>query len=270
MQFSVLMSIYAGDKAEYIVAAIESILNQTVMPSDIVIVIDGPVSDIVNDKIEKYELRSDFQVVRLEKNKGLGNALRVGMKYTRFDYVARMDADDISCPNRFEKQLAVAKVHPEYSVIGGIIEEFDDRTKEVIGKRDVPEFDKDIKKYMKYRCPFNHMSVLLKKADVEKAGGYLDWHFNEDYYLWVRMALANQLFYNVPSVLVKVRASREQYERRGGTKMFHSEAALQIYMYKNDMISAVVCFYNIFIRVIVQLLITNGMRSLIYRLFARK
>ena len=269
MKFSVCMCVYGGDNAENFDTAVQSVIQQTLPPSEIILVVDGPVPQSLDSIIKKYEQNELFRVIRLEINQGLGNARRIGLAHTSNDYVALMDADDISCEDRFAQQIAYAKQHPDVDIIGGNIEEFDAESKDVIGYRKVPEHDAEIKQYAKYRCPFNHMTVLLKKSKIEEVGGYIDWYFDEDYYLWIRMILNQSKFYNIPSVLVRVRGGADMYQRRGGWKYFLSETRLQQYRWKKGFISILTCAYNIVIRFILQVLMPNRVRGFIFQNFAR-
>lgn len=122
---------------------------------------------------------------------------------------------------------------------------------------------------MKYRCPFNQMSVMFKKKDVLDAGGYIDWFCNEDYYLWVRMALKNYKFHNLPDTLLKVRTNENFYKRRGGFKYFKSESKIQKLMLSKKIISLPTYLYNVAIRFVIQVLLTDGMRKLFFVTFTR-
>lgn len=271
MEFSVLMSVYKNDKKEFLKLAIDSVINQTIKPNEIVLVEDGPVPDEIEQLIKEYEKNYNiFKIVRNKENAGLGNALKIGLQECRYNLVARMDSDDISVPDRFEKQLKEFEKDKELSIVGGFIEEFIDDTSNIVGIRDVPLEDKDIKQYIKSRCPLNHMTVMFKKEEVLKVGNYIEWHYNEDYYLWLRMYLANCKFKNLSYTLVKVRVGNEMYKRRGGLEYFKSEASLQKFMLKNKIISFPKFIYNVLLRLILQVLMPNKLRALIFKKFARK
>lgn len=272
LQFSVAMSVYKNDKAEFFDRALESITDmQTRRPDEIVLVVDGPIGDDLNAVIDKYAQKYDiFNVLRLEQNGGLGNALKLAVEHAKYPLIARMDSDDVAVENRFETQMAYFEAHPETSVLGGDITEFIGEEANVVGKRDVPTGDKEIKEYAKKRCPFNHVAVTFRKDEVLKAGGYQDWHFNEDYYLWVRMQLAGATFANTGSVLVNVRVGEDMYRRRGGRKYYKSEKALQKYMKKHKMIGFTTYLSNVTKRFIVQVLLPNRLRGWVFKKFARK
>ena len=270
MKFSVSMCVYYGDDSEHFCQAVNSVLNQTAKPDEIVIVVDGPVPSELENELEIFAKDPIFNIVRLKENTGHGNARRTGLDNCRNGLVALMDADDISLPDRFGKQLLCFEQNPDVSVVGGQIAEFCGKVDNIVGIRKVPENHTDIVNYMKKRCPMNQVSVMFKKADVDAAGGYIDWFCDEDYYLWIRMYLADMKFANVDDVLVNVRVEPDMYRRRGGMKYFRSEAALQKLMRKNRIIGPFTCFSNIMKRFILQVLMPNGLRSWAFRKFARQ
>ena len=211
-----------------------------------------------------------FNPIFLPQNKGLGNALREGILNCNFDLVARMDSDDISAPYRFEKQLEVFENDPSVDIVGGAITEFVGDPTNIIGLRNVELTDTLIKADMKKRCAMNHVSVMYKKNAVLSAGGYKDWYYNEDYYLWIRMMEANCRFANVPYPLVNVRTGLDMSARRGGWKYFRSEQTLQKYMLDHELISFPRYFYNVALRFGGEYLAPNKVRQLLYKLIRNK
>lgn len=270
-KYSVLMSVYKNEQPDYLSEAIDSMINQTAKPDEIVLVEDGPLTKELYDIVELFccKYPSLFTIVENEKNLGLGLSLNRGLQFCRNELVARMDTDDVSEPDRCEKQLRYFNDHPNIDIVGGQILEFDNRTNEIIGKRVVPLSDNEIKQFMKTRCPFNHMTVMLKKASVLEAGSYLDLFWNEDYYLWIRMALNDKCFANLSDVLVNVRSGFDLYGRRGGIKYFISELFLQNYLFNNSLIGPYVYLLNVLKRIIVQLLLPNTFRAFVFKHFAR-
>ena len=150
-----------------------------------------------------------------------------------------------------------------------MITEFVGSQDEIVGKRIVPLHDADVKTYMKKRCPMNLVTVMFKKSSVEEVGGFIDWYCEEDYYLWIRMALANKSFMNIDDVLVNVRVGKEMYRRRGGIKYFQSEARLQKFMLDNNIISRPRYWMNISERLVLQVLMPNKLRGFIFQKFTR-
>ncbi len=269
--YSVLMSVYFKEKPEFLKQSIDSMLNQTVKPDEIVLVEDGPLTDllykVLNDYSNKYP--NIFHRIVNETNLGLGKALNRGLAECKNELVARMDTDDISIQNRCEKQLIVFNDKPSVDVVGTNISEFIETPDKIISERKVPQTHKEICLFLKKRCPFNHVSVMFKKSAVLNSGGYLDWHYNEDYYLWVRMYLNNCQFANVDESLVCVRVGTEMFARRGGKAYYKSEKNLFKYMYKNRIISWGSYQKAKFIRFVVQVLMTNKTRQWFFKKFAR-
>ena len=269
--FSVCMSVYKNDNATDFADAVLSIYNQTCPPNEIILVIDGPVPLSMLDTINTLKEKTGImRVIPLEHNMGHAIARQTGLEAAKNNLCAVMDADDLSVIDRFEKQLKVFEDHPEISVVGGLINEFIGSTDHVVGTRIVPEHDVDIKAYLKNRCPMNLVTVMLKKSDVMKVGGYQDWYCEEDYYLWIRLTLGGYKFYNIQENLVNVRVGEEMYQRRGGLKYFHSEARLQKYMLDHKLISWPTYIYNVLIRWAVQVVMPNKIRGWVFRTFARK
>lgn len=270
-KFSVCMSVYRNDNPADFKDAVFSIYRQTVPPSEIVLVVDGPIPQPLQDAINVLRgVIPSLRVIPLEQNMGHAAARQTGLEAAENDLCAVMDADDISVPDRFEKQLKAFEEHPEVSVVGGLIHEFIHEPENVVGTRTVPETDSDIKEYLKSRCPMNLVTVMLKRSDVMKVGGYQDWYCEEDYYLWIRLTLGGFKFYNIQENLVNVRVGEEMYRRRGGKKYFQSEARLQKYMLDHKIISFPKYLYNIAIRWTVQVAMPNRVRGWVFRTFARK
>ena len=265
--FSVAMCVYGGDNPAWFAAAVDSVIRQTVVPDEIVIVVDGPVPPALDRVIGNYENQPPFRVVRLAENRGHGEARRIGLQHCTHDIVALMDADDLSRPDRFEKQLSL--FDGAVDAVGGQISEFVGTPANVVGRRMVPTSDAAIKEYMKKRCPMNQVTVMLRKSAVEQVGGYIDWYCEEDYYLWVRMHLAGMTFANLPDVLVDVRVDENTYRRRGGRRYFQSEAKLQDYMRKNGVIGFGRYVVNVAQRLVLQVLIPHRLRGWIFKRFAR-
>ena len=155
MKFSICSSVYKNDKPEFVRIALDSMLvSQSVKPDEIVLVQDGPVSGGLSSILSEYEKKYPdvMHVIRLEKNGGLGNALKLGVENAKNEIVARMDSDDICLPDRFEKQLAYMDAHPECDIVGGQMTEFIDTPDNIVGRREVPLNNEEIYEFMKSRC----------------------------------------------------------------------------------------------------------------------
>lgn len=237
--YSVLMSVYKNEKAEHLRIAMDSMWNQSVPPEDFVLMCDGPLTEELDAVIGEMEAaHPELRVIRFDKNGGLGHALQVGVTECRNEIVARMDSDDISRPERCEKELRVLCAHPELSVVGSVIEEFTEIEpgssvpSSVNAKRVVPENAGEIAEFAKTRNPFNHPSVMFRKADVLAAGNYQDVRYMQDYYLWTHMLIAGYKGYNIQEPLVWMRADSDLFKRRSGK--LYRDIQLNLFRYMKD------------------------------------
>lgn len=211
-EYSVLMSLYVKEKPEYLRLAIDSMLNQTVKPNEIVIVEDGPLNDALYAVLEEYG--DKITRVRNERNIGLGLALNVGLKACRHELVARMDTDDISKPNRCEKQLKRFEERPELTIVGAWVDEFTTSTEQVVSTRAVPTDSDAIYRFAKKRSAFNHPVVMYRKSKVLEQGGYADLRRNQDVDLFGRMLYAGNKAENIGEALLWFRSNDDLAKRR--------------------------------------------------------
>lgn len=268
--YSVTMSVYKNDNPEYFDLALQSVLNQTIPPNEVILTIDGPVPEGIEEGLSFYEKNPLIRIIRSEQNQGLGLAHAMGVNNCKNEWIGIMDSDDICVPNRFELQLQYILDHPETDLMGGQIEEFIDSKDNIVGRRNVPLSNKEIYSYMKYRQPLNHMTFFMKKESVLAVGNYEHWHLDEDYYLICKMAKAKMNFANLPETLCYVRVGNEMYARRGSFKYFLSEKKLQDWMLKNHLINILQWFFNISVRFCVQVILSNKIRSFFFKKVFRK
>lgn len=216
MHYSVLMSVYAGDKTEYVKQAIDSMLAQTVPPEQFVLVIDGPVSDELQHAIDTYRVDREelFTVVPLEHNGGLGHALNIGLRYCRNELVARMDADDISLPERCERELMCFYEDKKLDICGCNIDEFEGKPENILTSRVVPSEYEQIKRFMRRRQAFNHPTVMYKKLVVINSGGYEALKRKEDFELFSKMLAQGARAKNLDGHLYLYRVNQDNYKRR--------------------------------------------------------
>lgn len=270
MKFSVLMSVYFKEKPEYLSEAIQSILNQKLPPDEIVIVKDGALNYELDKVIEDFSNKNSiFKIIALEKNVGLGEALRIGVLNCTYDIIARMDSDDICSYERFWTQSEVFRKDPLVDVVGGWIAEFEDNIDNITSIRKVPLEEEAIKIKARYRNPLNHMAVMFKKASVLGCGNYKPFLWNEDYYLWVRMIMGGCKIINLPEILVYARAGRDMIKRRGGLKYIKNEIKLQKEFKKIKFINSYQYVFNIVLRTSVRILPGNIRRSVYTTLLRR-
>lgn len=269
--YSVCMAVYKNDSPVFFRSAFDSMVCQTIPPNEIILFIDGPIKQDLEEEISRCrQIYLSLQILRSPQNKGLAAGRQAGIEAAQNDIVVFMDSDDIASTDRVEKQMGYMIAHPETDIIGGQIEEFIDNVDHIVGKRVVPLHNADILRYMKSRCPMNMMTIMARKSAILAVGGFLDWHYNEDYYLWIRLALAGYTFANLDETLVHVRVGEEMYQRRGGWKYFKSERGIQRYMLQHKMISVPRYCYNVFGRFVVQVMMTNRVRGFIFQKLFRK
>lgn len=269
-EFSVLMSVYGKDNPLLIQEAVESILNQTVLPSELLVAVDGPVPKEITSVLEKYKKDiKNFKIIYFEKNQGRGVVLQKVLPMCSFELVALADADDINLPYRFEKLLNIFIADDKVSAAGGYIQEIDYCTKKKKSIKTVPLSEENVKKYSRYRSPINHPTVMLKKSAVLAAGGYKPLYLMEDYFLWIRMINKGFKICNIPEILVNMRIDNNLYARRGGYKYFLSNKKIYDTMLELNMINYLLYCCNLLVRFTAQVLMPNFLRKQFYNLFLR-
>ncbi|HEP0307750.1 glycosyltransferase [Providencia rettgeri] len=267
LNFSVLLSVYASEIPNYLNEAFESIYNnQTLKPTEIILVQDGPLTDNLYHVIKqwKYKLTDTLKIIIIPKNVGLGNALNYGLKECSYDWVIRMDTDDNCSAKRFEKQIEYIQKNPNVSLFGAYTEEFDSDMSTSLGLRKVPSSHNEIKQYIKLRNPFNHMTVAFRKDVIQSVGGYQHHLYMEDYNLWIRVIAAGHLVGNINEVLVNVRSGDSMVKRRKGLVYIKSELQLAKLKIEKNIDSPLSAYTNFIIRSIPRLLPTY-MLSKIYK-----
>lgn len=270
MSFSVLMSLYFKERPEFLRQSLDSVFNQTVVPNEIVMVEDGPLTPELYNVLNEFATNHpELKRVSLKENSGLGKALDEGLKHCSYDLVARMDTDDISTPDRFEKQLKVFDIYPQVDIVSSWINEFENTPDNIITVRKLPEYPYEVYKYGKKRCPINHPAVMFKRHTVQFAGGYLPFPLFEDYYLWVRLLLNGAHFYNIQECLLNFRTSTDMYKRRGGLKHALDEIRFQRHIRKLGYISIFQFITNVGIRFTTRIC-PNSLRAWIYQHLLRK
>ena len=254
--FSVLMSLYINEKPEFFRECMNSILSQTVMPSEILIVKDGPVKSEVEELIKSYSDNNPglIKTISYETNKGLGYALAIGINECSYELIARMDTDDVARCDRFEKQLKAFENDPELDICGSYIDEFENDVANIVARRSVPLTDKEIKRYQKRRDAFNHMTVMYKKSSVLAAGNYQTCLLMEDTLLWVRMMINEAKCMNIPEPLVFARIGEGMYERRGGFSYFLKYRNGRKKVLETGYISRLDYYYTILVQFVVAML----------------
>ncbi len=267
-KFSVLISIYEKESPAYLNDSLISVFNQTLMPNEVVIVEDGPLTKELNIVIDKFvEKYPDImKVIKFPVNRGLGPALADGIKACSYDIIVRMDSDDICLPDRFEKLISVFK-DKDISIVSSNVVEYDENMEYALKCKVVPETDLEIKKFLKQRSPFNHMAVAYLKNDVLEVGNYENVPYFEDYHLWCKM-MQTKNGYNIQDNLVNVRAGNSMFKRRGGLNYARCIINFESKIYKMGIINFSELIMNSCVRIIVSI-IPNSLRKFIYNIFLR-
>jgi len=235
-KFSVLMAVYLKDEPSFFREALQSLLEQSIKATEIILVENGPLTKAHYEIIEGFREPLNITSHQLTTNKGLAYALNKGVLLCNYDLIARMDADDWCVSERFSLQLQTFNERPELDLVGGGIEEFVENKSSIVGRRYVEENHSEIRKSAKYYSPVNHVTVMYKKESAIKAGNYQNFRGVEDYPLWVAMLINGSQFYNIQKTLVKVRVNGLS-DRRSGLAYAKVECSVMRYFYR-------VGFYN--------------------------
>ena len=264
--FTVLMPLYNGDCPKLFKDAIDSVLANSIKPTEIIVIVDGPIRKELRSILKLKENKHQFiKIYHLNQNRGITYALNYGLTKCTYELIARCDADDINKKNRFELQLNEFLNDSDLVMCGGqIIEDSDGKYLNKI----VPTTNKKIIEYIKFRCPFNHMTVMFKKNEILEVGGYPNIPYREDYALWARLVAANYKVINVEDVLVTATTGKNMYKRRGNFKHIEYEIKLQNYLLKNGIISVPRMFSNLLLR-LPNAVIPSWVREFIYKNFLR-
>lgn len=272
MPFTVLMSIYKGENADNFKQALGSnMINQTMLPNEMVLVCDGPLTEEIEKVISEFtnKFPNILKVYRKEKNEGLGLALQYGMLKCSNEIIARSDTDDICCPSRFEKEYNYLIDHRNIDIVGSCVDEFEEDYYKPYGVKNVPLSHEKIYEYAKFRNPMCHMTVMFRKQSALKAGSYKPVFYLEDYYLWIRMLINGATFANINEILVHVRAGKDRLYRRGNKNYIDGWKMIDRCMLKHGMINKVdyvknMCALYGFIYMPV------GLKKIVYKTFLRK
>ena len=216
MEYSVLMTVYKKDSPEFFIQSVSSMLNQSAKTNDFVLVCDGELTDELEQAIKTAFSGNEgiLNLVRLPQNVGLGQALHDGLPLCKNEWVARMDDDDIAHPDRCEIELTYIEDHPDITILGSYVNEFEDDPKHPIRVKEVPTDQTVILHFAKRRNPFNHSTLMIKRDDIIAAGNYSTMRTNQDVDTWVRVLNKGYKGANIPQPLVDFRFDKNTYERR--------------------------------------------------------
>ena len=181
------MSLYFKEKPHYLDTALKSVFEQTFVPDQVVLVLDGPIGNELAEVVKLYQKHyPSLDVYPQEKNQGLSSALNIGLKKCRNEVVIRMDTDDQCYPNRFERILKEYERYPDLEIVGSFATMIDEEGNE-IKSMSVPSTQEEICKKV-WTCPFIHPTVSFKKSSLLRVGSYNpnSGPRQDDYELWFR------------------------------------------------------------------------------------
>lgn len=264
-EFSLLLPVYGGDDPEFLRLAFESSVDrQTLKPTEAVIVQDGPVPDALAAELARIERDSPIPVVmlRLPENRGLTGALNSGLKACSCEVAARMDADDVSVPERFEKQWAL--MSQGYDLVGTGMVEFE-RDPEVLGEVRVPPVGAArIRDHARAHNPFNHPTMMYRIEALDRVGGYEPFGKMEDYWLGVRLIDSGAKVENIAEPLVRYRVGAGAFNRRGGWAEARTEWRLQRELLRMGFITPPQYVRNVVLKGAYRLM-PAGLKRLVFR-----
>ncbi|WP_259711269.1 glycosyltransferase [Weissella cibaria] len=267
--FSVLMSVYKNDDVNQFNQAMDSLFDNTVLPKQIVLVEDGPLPDELQSAIKSYidEYAGVFKVIKLHKNMGLGAALAAGQSSIKYEYVARVDSDDINMPHRFETQLSELQADASLGVVGSQLREFDDDGPQK--RRIVPNRHNDIVKRAQLRSPMNHTTVMFRTSALMSCGGYRNATLFEDYDLWMRLIKSGYHFQNNDDILVWARISDGMFKRRGGISYLKKYVNFRLDALRHGRVSVINFVLSLGIYA-TSMMMPNQFRKLLYQRVLRR
>lgn len=269
--YSVLMSVYKREDPTWLRESLDSMIGQTVSPSEIVVVKDGLLSKELNNVIDEYSAQNPglFKLIEYPENHGLGYALSRGLPECSCEIVARMDSDDIAAPRRMEKQISTMH-EGGYDMVGSQVTEFIGCIKNTISISNLPLEHEEILKYSRRRNPFRHPSMVFDKEKALRAGGYSsNYLYFEDWDLFNRMLGIGCRSHNVNEALVNMRVSEDFYSRRGGTEYLAHAYRFKFDQVKNGWFTPI-DFLMSFIPQMLVCLMPNRLRSIVYKRLLRK
>ena len=246
--FSALMPVHNQIDPKLFKKALQSVIENSLKPSEFVIVLDGPLKQELNWIISNYSdnKKVNIKTIRLKENRGIVDALNLGLENCSYELIARCDADDINHYDRFSLQVDAFKSNHDLTICGGQIIEIGNKNEKYM--KSVPLSNSEILKFSYHRNPFNHMTVMFKKSFILSIGGYKRFHYREDYALWCNALSKGASTRNLNNVLVYVDGGTGMYKRRGNIFHLKYEFLLQKYLLSIGHINRSHYFINLILR----------------------
>jgi glycosyltransferase involved in cell wall biosynthesis len=245
--FSVILPIYnREDLYLYFDKVISNIYSNTIKPFEVIIVVDGAVSNKFKKKINILKKKFYYRTIYCLKKIGLSKALNKAIKKSRTNWIIRADGDDFNKKNRF--RYLIDELKKGYDLVGSDIAEYNSQGK-FLNYKIVPKSHKNINFFLKFRNPFNHMSVGFSKKKFIECGGYPNLYLREDYGLWAKMISMEAKVKNINKILVNATAGNEMIKRRSGFKYVLAEFHLRKFLYNLDinsyLLSWIICITRV-------------------------
>lgn len=237
-EYSVLTTLYAKENPEFLRQCLDSMFNQTIPPSEYVLVKDGPLTDELEAVLKEYsEKHPELKIVALDVNSGCGPASIAGMNECSYEYVARIDSDDIALPTRCERELEMLNKEDDLVVIGSDLYEFEDDPNVITAIKKMPTEPDEIYKYGKRRNPFNHSTVMMRKSIVQAKGGYAPLRRSLDLDLFLMLLRKGCKCRNIGEPLVLFRTGSARVKRKKNWTNFKCDIEVYKKNYKEGYLS---------------------------------
>lgn len=219
-KIAVILPVYKKDKVEFLNKAIDSIVKQSYRDFNLYIGVDGPVGDDIKNYFKLIDEQNKISIIWFEENRGLACVLNDLLDICfkeGYEYIARMDADDISMTDRFEKQIAYLEKHPEVDVVGGAIKEIDEEGKSRNKTIVYPEGPEECRAFFSKRNPHAHPAVMFRKSFFDKLKGKKyrpEYRQNQDTMLWYDGMMTGTQHANIPDVVLNFRMTNAMFKKR--------------------------------------------------------
>lgn len=218
---AILLPVYKNDNVDFFSQSLNSILQQTYQNVIVLIGVDGSINNALKERLLSAEKDDRIQVIYFKENRGLACVLNELLTICKdFEYIARMDADDISVPNRLANQMSYLLLHPDVDVVGGRIEEINEQSERNGKSVTYPLTHQECFKFFRYRDPLAHPAVMFRKTFFDKAKGYRnEYRKNQDTMLWFDGFMNGCIFANLDETVLLFRVTDDFYKnRRNGFK----------------------------------------------------
>jgi len=253
IKFTVILPVYKKVDFKTFCKSFDSLIKQTLIPNEIIVVLDGPVKgNIINYINEKKKFYKFLRLIIFPINKGLGPVLKIATKLSSYEYIVRCDADDISKPERFELQMKFLNKNKDIDVLGSNVYEIENNR--IVSKKKVDHLHEKIIKKIYFRNPINHSSVIFKKKTILKSGNYEDVKYFEDYFLWMKVFAHNGKFHNLENYLVNMNIDDQFFKRRSGLDYSKFYFNFLIKLRSRNLISMTNFILNLMLRLIIILM----------------